>query len=83
MALFRIICKSPDKTDAYAEPVTNVRPVSAELRKYLISREPVYYTDPRGHEWTCDRNDIVEDPVIDHWAFGDHCCKILLGGEKQ
>ena len=80
--LFRIICKNREKTQAYAEPVFDVVPVSSSLKKFFLSSAPVMYTDHDGHMWTCDRSEIIENPVVDRVFIPGKCYHIMIGGDQ-
>ena len=74
--LMKIMCKSPDKKYAYAFKIESFRPVSEESRRWFLSDNPVLYID-NGSQYSCDRSDIVSDPVIIHRCAG-HFYKIAL-----
>lgn len=76
--MYRIICRNKDKTEDYIEPITDVMPVSND--QYYVVPNPVKYTDSNCKSWTCDRSDIIEDPVIDRTFIAGKCYHVLFGG---
>lgn len=75
---YRIICKSPDRSLAYAEPVSNVRPVPVPVSVLLYGSDAVYYTDPGNSERIASAADIVEDPSIVSCFIENKCYRIAL-----
>ena len=53
----RIMARSKDGKSAYAEKVTQVKPI---IPHYLsLLKNPVEYVDRHGHLWHCEQSDIV------------------------
>ena len=77
---YRIICRSGDRSMAYAEPVSNVRPVpvSVPVSVLLYGSDAVYYTDPGNRERIASAADIVQDPVVVSCFIENKCCRIAL-----
>lgn len=75
---YHIICKSPDRSLAYAEPVSNVRPVPVSVSVLLFDSDPVYYTDPGNRERIASATDIVEDPSVLSCFIENKCYRIAL-----
>lgn len=77
---YRIICRSGDRSMAYAEPVSNVRPVpvSVPVSVLLYGSDAVYYTDPGNRERIASATDIVEDPSILSCFIENKCYRIAL-----
>lgn len=53
----RIVARSNDGKRAYAEEVTEVKPIKPHYLSLL--NNPVEYIDRHGHLWTCEKSDIV------------------------
>lgn len=55
--MLRIIARSSDGKRAYAEEVTEVKPIIPNHLSLL--KKPVQYIDRNSHLWHCEESDIV------------------------
>ena len=53
----RIVARSKDGKNAYAEKVTDVKQIKPHYMTLL--KNPVEYIDRHGHVWHCEKSDIV------------------------
>ena len=69
--LFRIMARSKDKTEAYAERINRVR---------ILSDGRAYVEDMQGSYYFTSQDDIIHNPVIIGRCSADWLYKIKLEG---